>query len=75
MNCIKRSASTLRSPAAAGSVPAAARVPLALRGLMLVAWAMSGSMSGKAFAVEPSAIDYFVASVMVVHTDSGVINP
>lgn len=71
MNGIKRSASIPGSSAAAGRVSAAARKPPARRGLALVALAMAGSVSGTAFAAESAAVDYFVASAMVVQTGGG----
>lgn len=68
MSLINRSASVPGSPAAAGSAAAAMRRSPALRGLMLAAWAMASSVWGTAGAAEPSAVDYFVAEVMVAPT-------
>lgn len=70
MSLIKPSASILRSPTAAWRAFAAIRKSLTLRSPMLAASAMAISMSGTAYAAEPSAVDYFVAKVMVAPTAS-----
>ena len=59
MSFIKHSVSISRLPS------------LMPRSLMLAALTIAAVMSGAAFASEPSAVDYFVAKVMVVQTDNG----
>jgi hypothetical protein len=70
MSLIKRSVSIFRSPIAAGSSPAETLKSVTPRRLTLAASAIAAVMSGTAFAGEPSAVDYFVAKVMVVQTGS-----